>query len=1106
MGLGSRLPWLPLLLLPSALLVLLCPEAHGDGAAGVEVKFLEVPSAFSASKVATFRFEVLESWSGLACASCGLKCKLDDLASSSCESRKAYYTDLPDGNHRFEVCANGTRGASCGSYNWTVDTVPPTAYISAPTYFTNATNVSVDISFSEPCTGGGGFRCFVGDCNLLVYGAAQVVPSSLTVLQQDLKYSLHISISTNTMYGRLVVVMDKGFCTDMSGNKFRRTANSSFLLHFDRRDVSVDVKTLVPKKLVQINNVTRTVEATNNDKNLKVYLYFSEPVVNSSSEILSVLHTTAGLLLPTNRSTLGNRRFGFLVKNISRINIVSLSLATSSIISRQGTPVSSSEPVTFLYDAERPSVILSTSSRMRTRECIVPVLIKFVKPVFGFNSSAIVIHGGRLLRQEDHCFSAFILESLFFFFPLVSFHEISRSIYTAEIHADESTLSVKVSENTTLDVAGNGNVASNFLQVRHYSVPIASSIISGATTIIFVVSSFAAALLTVSTASLLSFGVLSQQSCYYTSEPTRNLMRIAYHIQLFAQYKWLAATMPVEYYEFARGIQWSIPYLTLPWENKGALGYSDFPIGTLSATSRTNEIQNYDISQQNNGLFEMDVPLYGTPLTPIEYRSFLENQNMKPEAEDIINSRSSTGWKDFGRNMFWLAIIGGGLMLIHTVILFALKFRRKNSGREKNFGALVFPRFEILLIFLAIPCVCQASAAIIDGHSTRGIIVAILLLGVISSLLLALFLFISFGISMGKLLQYKEVHQEGEKFHWFQEIVRVFLGPGKRGQWTWKNQTSSVYLTKLGPLFEDLRGPPKYMLSQISAGGSTEKHGDRIIASDDETEDAEAPFIQKVFGILRIYYTLIDNLKRVAVGLIAGFSASMSSRGPTLAALSITSFQLFFLLLKKPFIKKKVQLVEIISVASQLGVLAACLVVLMKNFSDAGQQRIGIFMLALFSFGFCAQVVNEWYALYWQVRRLSPNADSFFSGLKTALLGFLLILLPPKLLEDLDGRLTSGTGKVARETGQGPPTSDPGSRSSGTPNERPWLRQLRELAKASFSKDDGSAPGESSTSQKRRSGFWSGKRSGSSSLTSSSDLKSKPKALYKDLEDIFSSK
>lgn len=65
--------------------------------------------------------------------------------------------------------------------------------------------------------------------------------------------------------------------------------------------------------------------------------------------------------------------------------------------------------------------------------------------------------------------------------------------------------------------------------------------------------------------------------------------------------------------------------------------------------------------------------------------------------------------------MFWLAVFAGGLVLLHAAVLWTLKFRRKNSEKQKEFGALVFPRLEIFLIFLALPCTCQASVAIIRG-------------------------------------------------------------------------------------------------------------------------------------------------------------------------------------------------------------------------------------------------------------------------------------------------------------------------------------------------------------------------------------------------------
>jgi hypothetical protein len=394
----------------------------------------------------------------------------------------------------------------------------------------------------------------------------------------------------------------------------------------------------------------------------------------------------------------------------------------------------------------------------------------------------------------------------------------------------------------------------------------------------------------------------------------------------------------------------------------------------------------------------------------------------------------------------------------------------------------------------------------VQGGTTSGIIVGILLLGVVGFILLALFLILSIGITFGKLLQYKEVHQEGQIFHWYQDIIRVTLGPGKRGQWTWNNQPKSVYLVRLGALFEDLRGPPKYMLSQIA--GVPRNQGDRIIASDDETEDAEAPFIQKLFGVLRIYYTLLESVKRVSLGILAGvYLDSWSSKTPIVVLLSITCFQLFFLVLKKPFIKKKVQLVEIISISCQVCIFATCFILLEKELSTGVETKVGIFMIALFLIGFLAQMANEWYALYRQIMRLDPSEKYFLTGLKTASIGFLLLFISKGLSQDLESKLPAkrrSDGGTGGEAG----SSVDRNKSSGSPGtpDKPWQKQLRELARASFTKERSGSRNDPSTSRTKWSGIWTNKRSGSSSQKTSPDSKSKTKWLYEDLEEIFASK
>ncbi|KAL0318488.1 UNVERIFIED_CONTAM: hypothetical protein Sangu_2005000 [Sesamum angustifolium] len=565
-------------------LLVLSLGVQSDGSE-VALELLRTPHAFSNRNFANFGFQVLVGGNGSICTDCSTNCKLDHGMFSICEG-KISYTRLTDGNHSFEVCTNGPRGAACASYNWTIDTVKPTAYITAATSFTSASHVSVNISFSEPCGGGGGFRCpSVNACNLLVYGAGQVMPNTLTTVKPNLEYSLIVSVSERVRYGRLILVMDKVSVqtlqeTNLQGQKFKFIHTFCHLLLWssaDRRSVFVNLRTHIPERILQINSEARTVLATNKDKNLKVYLYFTEPVMNTSAEILNSLNINQGSLLPISGSSFGQRRFGYQLTNISELAIVTVSLQSNLVITRQGTPVAPVSPVTFLYDSQRPTVRLSTTCNMRTKEKSIVILIKFMKPVFGFNSSHISISGGNLQ----------------------SFHEMSRQNYAVRIQADNEVIN---------------------------SVPVESLVISYFATAAFAATALVAGFLTVSTTSLLSAGAFSRPSSILCSDPARNLFRIASHIQIFALSRWLAVTLPVEYYELARGLQWSIPYFKLPWE-KGN-------IHSIMVGSATPKDRLFRISEAHDSLFleglqpdtgnsDSAAKVFGLPLTPLEYRSYL---------------------------------------------------------------------------------------------------------------------------------------------------------------------------------------------------------------------------------------------------------------------------------------------------------------------------------------------------------------------------------------------------------------------------------------------------------------------------------------------------
>jgi hypothetical protein len=98
---------------------------------------------------------------------------------------------------------------------------------------------------------------------------------------------------------------------------------------------------------------------------------------------------------------------------------------------------------------------------------------------------------------------------------------------------------------------------------------------------------------------------------------------MACHIQIFALSRWMSVNLPIEYYEFAKGIEWSIPYMRLPWEGPGAdpfLSYSTMPAIAFSelldrsAVGAANNIS-YPRAQ---GLPVMPMQIPSDPVLPTE--------------------------------------------------------------------------------------------------------------------------------------------------------------------------------------------------------------------------------------------------------------------------------------------------------------------------------------------------------------------------------------------------------------------------------------------------------------------------------------------------------
>ncbi|KAK6924830.1 hypothetical protein RJ641_009156 [Dillenia turbinata] len=678
----------------------------------VSVKFLEAPFAVSNITSATFVFEVSVDGSEV---TCGITCKLDDQISQNCTGNNVSITNLEDGEHMFEVCATGSQSQEpgCASHNWTIDTIPPTANLTASTLYKEAQNVSINISFSEPCTQDGGFKCSsVDSCNLLVHGGGQVLPSTFSILQPDLKFTLLVDLSSSVQNEQVQLAMDENFCKDSAGNGFTKTTNSSLSLKIDKAN--------------------------------------------------STFHTPA---------------FG---------------------------PTS--------LDHRAASKLISTT--------------------FGL---------------------------------------------------------------TTL----------------------ASGIVSISTA-----------------ASLQSSPGFTMQSALLTGDPALSLFRTWGHIQVFALSRWIAGNMSMEYYEFLRGLEWSILFFRLPWEENG-------PDSTPPATS-IHVSGNFQTSMRNGHLPPR-----------IDFGNKDHMLDHEPP-EPIGRFDKSFGWKMFEKLIFWTGVIDLSiLVLMHVFIYNLLRVWKNQSENQRNFGLLTFPRIEISLAILALSDFCMASAALIHGRSASGMIVGILMMGIVSLILLFSFLFLYLGITCGKLLKYE--HEDRPNLNdtklspMLQGFMQVTVGSAEKGEWIWKNHADSIKRFKYGPLFEDLRGPSKM-------GNGT-----------------QAPFccIRSLFAGLGIYYTMIQFVNKVLQGTLNGFYPNdPSSKAPEIVLLGLSSFQFLFLLLAKPFIERRLQFVETVSVTTEVVMFAITALSKDEPYSH-GKQLVGVSLMVLFLVSYSVQMINLWYDHYQKMKQLN---------------------------------------------------------------------------------------------------------------------------------------
>ncbi|XP_010554111.1 PREDICTED: uncharacterized protein LOC104823982 isoform X3 [Tarenaya hassleriana] len=1005
---------------------------------GISLRFLQTPPAWSRSSTAVFRYEVQRPDRSDACKNeqCSFVCQLDGQILRQCPASVLVLKNLTV-NQQHELLVKvktSSRVMNSSAHSWFIDTIPPTARLSSSHNYTNGKRISVDVTFSEPCRGNGGFKCLNSSyCDVIAYGPFQVDALSLQILEPNTKYRLDVIISSERLKERGVVTMRDRICTDMAGNDFRRTNSSVLVVHFDRRPVLADLWTSVPSYQLNINEVPRTVFATNKMSELKFFLNFSIPVLNTTDEVLDAFSVSSGGLISV--QDLDNRThwFAFALKNVTKTGIITIKLNTGLIIGKTGTPVSAVSPLILLYDWVHPGVMLSASSSVLTEEPNINIVIEFTKPVFGFEASMVEVCGGRLAR----------------------FQELSRALYTLTVFSSAQELvSVKVPAEKVKDISGNPNMESNMLEVKHYLRPPLSTALHSFVTAGTLATSVASVLLSLSAANLERIRTSDSLCTSITSsDPSTNLHGMLGHLQVFVLLDWFIPVSPGEYSETMKGLRWLIPRQKIPWKNQNRPIWPDrfdsagekFTYHSMNVSASSNSTESsYKQSEEKFLIKSSDVAYgksnsstessNGLPLNSAEYFTYFLRGEPLSSQNVIRKLENHKGWKDLKMNVFWLGI--AGLSFITIRVLLSL-FLRCRTG-ESALGMLSTPQFELLFLILALPCLSQSSAFVIRGGTPWGIVTGALLLAVPAAFILSVCLFHIVAVFSGSFLEYREARNVTEdNISWCRKVFSAVLCRKSTGKWSCREGLPSSTLSCFSILFENQKGPPVYDQNGIG-------------------EEIKASGLSRITGCARSFFIIIDLARRAYLGFISGISTRSDRSIQTLSAIVITSAQLVYLFVLKPYTRRGVQVVEAVSLFCEVALFGMAMA-----FKEVG--HIGFIMLALFLIVFVVQLVNAWHALVSFIIKLSDqpeNNPSLRLGFRSALKGLTVPCLPRNFwsssstlkmeAETRDRRIGSRAESFRAMTASVMPLqcSPPGFGTDATRGGD--MKKLREMAKASF--------------------------------------------------------
>ncbi|CAI5478016.1 unnamed protein product [Closterium sp. Yama58-4] len=523
----------------------------------VVVSFVRGPRGVAKVGRARFSWKALESTgvhSPARCDACTFLCKLDALPSFPCPRGWFTARGLTDGPHRFTVTAlkgapgvTGTRlqaaaaavgmggegGGGAGAkveaqaqatYAWTVDAASPVPTLTVDPPQAREGSVQISIAFDKPCPG---LQCNATACDIEAspQGIVAIDPSS------------------------------PGSCADSNGRAWMAGFDSYAVIRIDRAPLEATLSCDTPLAVVKFFTQLRATPRVSQSP-VTCRVLFSKPVSAFSSASLAVVNATT-----SDPQAVNDLEYQFQVWPTGEGSVV-VDIRHDNVTDAAGNTCQPTQPFFFFFDTTPPTVQLSVSETSATTDWVYPILVAFSEPVLGFNSSSIQLSNGVIT-----CWTGVDR-------GLGRYYEVTVAAVS------DGDVTVSVPGATVVDIAGNFNSPSNTLSLTHYAPGDAGSIAAWVVTAVvgWTALSTAAVSLAVTIkesdpTSSPGIRIVSNRPFRAVStpvvgaDPSRNILRMALHMQVFALTQNLAVrVLPLFYRQLTGGLRWTYFYIPAPFK------------------------------------------------------------------------------------------------------------------------------------------------------------------------------------------------------------------------------------------------------------------------------------------------------------------------------------------------------------------------------------------------------------------------------------------------------------------------------------------------------------------------------------------------------------